>query len=212
MPTLPRNYELEAHAIIVTGYLRTACIALALAVLVLSILVYRLNAAVSHVQVPIVVVDSTGRATISNYMGATYTPHELEIRAFASQWAIDYYSRVRFTLADSYADSLRFFDDKLARAAIDQEGSTHWIEEFISGTKPQVKVDVRNVTLSDLSHSPYTARIDFVKIFYADSFAEQKRENWIAEIAFTVHPRATADRTNPLGISIHDLRQSQAFE
>src|ERR1700736_2802904 len=108
MATLPKHYEDYATYGGMSHRLWVALGCTCLAVAGLSAAVYHEATAVSKVRVPIVVIDSTGHATLANYAGANYTPRALELRSAMRQWATDYYSRVRFDLADSYAESLKF--------------------------------------------------------------------------------------------------------
>jgi type IV secretion system protein VirB5 len=52
-------------------------------------------------------------------------------------------------------------------------------------TLPYIDVDVKEVVLDDLRQSPYSARIEFEKVFTNPSdHTELKRERWTASVTY----------------------------
>ena len=75
-------------------------------------------------------------------------------------------------------------------------------------------VDVKSIVLDDLQKPPYTARIEFEKVFTnPGDHAIIKRERWIASVTYvfadTVANEALS--VNPLGLTIIRFRADQAF-
>ena len=89
------------------------------------------------------------------------------------------------------------------------------IQTFLTNTDDEIDVDVKNVSLAELTTSPYKASVDFEKRYYAPGTRqERKRELYVAHLDFMVRdavPNAFI-RINPLGVQITYFRVDQAFE
>jgi hypothetical protein len=72
------------------------------------------------------------------------------------------------------------------RAVIDQERKDNIIQTYIKdSTLPYVDVEVKNVVLDDLRQSPYSARIEFEKVYTNPAdHTELKRERWTASVTY----------------------------
>ena len=98
---------------------------------------------------------------------------------------------------------------------IDDERKTNLIANYVKdSTLPYVDVDVKNVILDDLRQSPYSARIEFEKVF--TNPADQsiiKREQWTATVTYVFNPQVPNEKTtvDPLGLTIIRFRVDQAF-
>ena len=84
----------------------------------------------------------------------------------------------------------------------------------MTGVGDEIEVQVRNVTLDELSTPPYRATVDFEKVYYAPgSRQEKKRETFVAQVTFVLRdqiPNAMV-LVNPLGLTITYFREDQAF-
>jgi type IV secretion system protein VirB5 len=81
-------------------------------------------------------------------------------------------------------------------------------------TLPYVDIEVKNVALDDLRLSPYSARIEFEKVYTNPSdHTELKRERWIASITYVFRENVRNNQlaVNPLGLTIVRFRADQAF-
>ena len=81
-------------------------------------------------------------------------------------------------------------------------------------TLPFVDVEVKNVVLDDLRQSPYSARIEFEKVFTNPSdHTELKRERWTASVTYVFRESVKNNElaVNPLGLTIVRFRADQAF-
>ena len=68
----------------------------------------------------------------------------------------------------------------------EQERKNKIIETYVKDAMlPYVDVEVKNVALDDLRQSPYSARIEFEKVYTNPSdHTELKRERWIASVTY----------------------------
>ncbi len=81
-------------------------------------------------------------------------------------------------------------------------------------TLPYVDVEVKEVVLDDLRQSPYSARIEFEKVFTNPAdHTELKRERWTASVTYVFRESVKNNElaVNPLGLTIVRFRADQAF-
>ena len=79
----------------------------------------------------------------------------------------------------------------------------------------EVDIVVQNVSLSELSKSPYKASVTFRKVYYAPGTRVQReQETYVAQVDFTMREHVPNEfvRVNPLGLQITYFRIDQAFE
>ena len=73
------------------------------------------------------------------------------------------------------------------------------------GGSDEIEIQVKNVTLDELTRAPYKAAVDFDKIFYGlGSRQKKKRETFVAQLTFVLKdqiPNAMV-LVNPLGLTI----------
>ena len=104
----------------------------------------------------------------------------------------------------------------MQRAVIDQERKNSVIQTYLKdGTLPYVDVEVKNVVLDDLRVSPYSARIEFEKVYSNPSdHTELKRERWTASVTYVFREVVKNNElaVNPLGLTIVRFRADQAFD
>ena len=98
---------------------------------------------------------------------------------------------------------------------IDQERKDNIIPTYIKdSTLPYIDVEVKEVVLDDLRQSPYSARIEFEKVFTNPSdHTELKRERWTASVTYVFRENVKNNElaVNPLGLTIVRFRADQAF-
>jgi type IV secretory pathway component VirB8 len=74
---------------------------------------------------------------------------------------------------------------------------------------------VQNVSLSELTTTPFKAAINFQKVFYSPGTRhERARETYVAQVDFALRdhvPNAFVP-VNPLGLQVSYFRVDQAFE
>ena len=74
---------------------------------------------------------------------------------------------------------------------------------------------MQNVSLSELTATPFKASVDFQKVLYAPGTRhERARETFVAQIDFALRDRVPNAfvRVNPLGLQVSYFRVDQAFE
>ena len=106
---------------------------------------------------------------------------------------------------DSTAD--RYFGERQRKDNV--------IQTYIKDSSlPYVDAEVKNVILDDLRQSPYSARIEFEKVFTNPAgHSEIKRERWTASVTYVFRENVKNNElaVNPLGLTIVRFRADQAF-
>src|SRR5208337_913967 len=127
-----------------------------------------------------------------------------------------YFSRNRFTIERDQTNALYFLNSDVQRAVIDQERKDNIIPTYIKDSSlPYVDVEVKEVVLDDLRQSPYSARIEFMKVFSNPTdHTELKRERWTATVTYVFRENVKNNElaVDPLGLTIVRFRADQAFE
>jgi type IV secretion system protein VirB5 len=206
--------ERYGSALVLNTYLRIALLGLSVVVVGLIALAYRIQRAAEHVKPLVIRIDDVGRATAVSEATLTYTQQAPELKYFLVQFITAYYSRIRATVRQQYAESLYFLDGRLADATIDANKKAGTIERFLTGTSDEIEVHVKNVTLDDLRQPPYRATVEFEQIALAPATrVELRREAHVAHLVFVLKDQVENARIpiNPLGLTITYFREDQAF-
>jgi type IV secretory pathway TrbF-like protein len=210
-----RYLEQYGDPIVMNTYLKVTILVLAVIFVVLAGLVYRSQRALADMHPMIVRINDIGRAEAIDYRNFQYRPQEAENKYYLSRWAELYFSRNRFTIERDQTNSLYFLNGDVQRAAIDQERKDNVIQTYIKDSSlPYVDVEVKNVILDDLRQSPYSARIEFEKVFTNPAdHSEIKRERWTASVTYVFCENVKNNElaVNPLGLMIVRFRADQAF-
>ena len=150
------------------------------------------------------------------YDASRYQPQPPELRYFLTQFVVKHFSRIRSTLKREYPDSLFFLNPALADATIAQNDQTRVLEMFVTNpTADEIEVAVQNVSLSELSTTPFKAAVTFQKLYYTPGTrSERNRETYVAQVDFVLRGHVPNEfvRVNPLGLQIEYFRVDQAFE
>jgi type IV secretion system protein VirB5 len=211
-----RYLEQYGDPLVMNTYLKVTILVLAVVCLALAGLVFRSQMALANAHPLIVRINDVGRAEAIDYRNFQYRPQEAENKYYLTRWAELYFSRNRFTIERDQANSLYFLNSDVQRAMIDQERKDNTIANYTKDSSlPFVDVEVKNVVLDDLRQSPYSARIEFEKVFTNPSdHTELKREQWTASVTYVFRETVKNDEltVNPLGLTIVRFRADQAFE
>ena len=220
IPTLEdakRQYvELYGSALVLNTYLKTALLCISLVAVGLVLLNLRTQRRVESYKPLVIRIDDVGRAQAVTYDALAYKPvgQAPELKYFLIQFVTKHYGRIRATLKQQYAESLYFLDRSLAEATVAGDQQDQTLERFLAGTGDEIDIQVRNVTLESLTAPPYTASVDFDRVYYGPgSRQERLRETAVARITFALRdqiPNAVIP-VNPLGLSITHVRVDQAF-
>src|ERR671913_144005 len=212
-----RQYvELYGSALVMNTYLKIALVLVSLVALGLLALNFHTAAKYSQVKPLVIRIDEVGRAEAVQYDAATYRPQPTELRYFLTQFIVKHFGRLRSTVQREYPDSLLFLEPTLADATIAQNDQSRVIETFLTNpSADEVEIVVQNVSLSELTTTPFKAAINFQKVFYTPGTRhERARQTYIAQVQFVLreHVPNTFVRVNPLGLQVAYFRVDQAFE
>jgi type IV secretory pathway TrbF-like protein len=210
-----RYLEQCGEPLVMNTYLKIAVLALCAICVALAALVYRSQNALASMHPMIVRINDVGRAEAIDYRNFQYRPQEAENKYYLSRWAELYFSRNRFTIERDQVNALDFLNGDVQRAVIDQERKSNFIQNYVRDSGlPFVDIEVRNVVLDDLRQSPYSARIEFEKVFTNPAdHSEVKRERWTATVTYVFRENVRNNElaVDPLGLTIVRFRADQAF-
>jgi type IV secretory pathway TrbF-like protein len=205
-----RYLEQYGDPLVMNTYLKITILVLAVVCLALAGLAYKSHAALAGLHPMIVRINDVGRAEAIDYRNFEYRPQEAENKYYLTRWAELYFTRNRFTIERDQMNSLYFLNADVQRAVIDQERKDNVIQNYIKDSGlPFVDVEIKNVILDDLRQSPYSARIEFEKVFTNPAdHSELKRERWTASVTYVFRENVKNNElaVNPLGLTIVRFR------
>ncbi len=208
--------ELYGSALVLNTYLKIAVLCLSLVALGLIGLNVHTAAKAADVKPLVIRIDDVGRAEAVSVDATRYTPQPPELRYFLTQFVVKHFSRIRATVQREYPDSLFFLEPALADATIAQNDQSRVLETFVTNpAADEVDVVVQNVSLSELTETPFKATVAFQKIYYPPGTRrERNRESFVAQLHVTLRDRVPNEfvRVNPLGLQVAYYRVDQAFE
>ena len=210
-----RYLEQYGDPLVMSTYLKVTILCLAVVCVALAALVFKSQKALASMHPMIVRINDVGRADAIDYRNFQYRPQEAENKYYLTRWAELYFSRNRFTMERDQTDALYFLNGDVQRAVIAQEQKDHIIQMYRNdSTLPYVDVEVKNIVLDDLRQSPYSARIEFEKVYTNPAdHTELKRERWTASVTYVFRDNVQNNElaVNPLGLAIIRFRADQAF-
>ena len=210
-----RYLEQYGDPLVMNTYLKVTILVLVAVCLTLAALVLESQRALANMHPMIIRINDVGRAEAIDYRNFQFRPQEAEDKYYLTRWAELYFSRNRFTIERDQTNSLYFFNADVQRAVIEHERKSNIIQTYVQDSMlPYVDVEVKNVALDDLRESPYSARIEFEKVYTNPSdHGELKRERWTASVTYVFSPsvRNSELAVNPLGLTIVRFRVDQAF-
>jgi type IV secretion system protein VirB5 len=211
-----RYLEQYGDPLVMNTYLKVTILCLVAVCLALAALVYKSQKALINAHPLIVRINDVGRAEAIDYRNFQYRPQEAENKYYLSRWAELYFSRNRFTIERDQTNALYFLNSDVQRAVIEQERKDNIILTYRNdSTLPYVDVEIKNVVLDDLRLSPYSARIEFEKVYTNPAdHTELKRERWTASVTYVFRENVRNNElaVNPLGLTIVRFRADQAFD
>jgi type IV secretion system protein VirB5 len=210
-----RYLEQYGDPIVMNTYLKVTVLVLAAVSFVLAGLVFKSQKALADMHPMIVRINDVGRAEAIDYRNFQYRPQEAENKYYLSRWAELYFSRNRFTIERDQTNALYFLNGDVQHFVIEQERKDNVIQTYTrEGSLPYVDVEIKNVILDDLRQSPYSARIEFEKVYTNPAdHSEIKRERWTASVTYVFRENVKNNElaVNPLGLTIVRFRADQAF-
>ena len=210
-----RYLEQYGDPLVMNTYLKVTILVLCAVCLMLGALTYKSQKALANMRPLIIRVNDVGRAEAIDYRNFQYRPQEAENKYYLTRWAELYFSRNRFTIERDQTNALYFLNSDVQRAVIEQERKNNIILNYRNdSTLPYVDVEIKNVILDDLRQSPYSARIEFEKVYTNPSdHTELKRERWTASVTYVFRESVKNNElaVDPLGLTIVRFRADQAF-
>ena len=211
-----RYLEQYGDPLVMNTWLKITILCLVVVCLTLATLVFRSQKALASIHPLIIRINDVGRAEAIDYRNFQYRPQEAENKYYLTRWAELYFSRNRFTIERDQTQALYFLNGDVQRAVIAQEQRDKIIQTYRdNSTLPYVDVEIKNVVLDDLRQSPYSARIEFEKVYTNPAdHTELKRERWTASVTYVFRDNVQNNElaVNPLGLTIVRFRADQAFE
>jgi len=210
-----RYLEQYGDPLVTNTYLKVTILVLATVCIALVAVTVKSEQAVASMHPLIVRINDVGHAEAIDYRNFQYRPQEAENKYYLTRWAELYFSRNRFTIERDQTQSLYFLNSDVQRAVIDQERKDNSIQNHVKDSSlPYLDVEVKNVILDDLRQSPYSARIEFEKVYSNPAdHTELKRERWTASVTYVFRDNVKNNElaVNPLGLTIVRFRADQAF-
>src|SRR5712691_6333226 len=190
-----RYLEQYGDSLVMNTYLKVTILVLAVVCFGLAGLTYKSQTALANMHPMIVRINEVGHAEVIDYRNFQYRPQEAENKYYLTRWAELYFNRNRFTIERDQTQSLYFLNSDVQRAVIDQERKDNSIQNYIKdSTLPYVDVEIKNVILDDLRQSPYSARIEFEKVYTNPAdHSELKRERWTASVTYVFRSRLSSE-------------------
>ena len=211
-----RYLEQYGDPLVMNTYLKIALLVLAAICSMLGFLIFRGQKALANIHPLVIRIDDVGHAEAVDFRDFNYRPKEAENKYYLSRWAELFFSRNRYTIQHDFTNSLYFMNADVQRAVVEDYRKNKTIDAFIhDSTMPYVDIEVKNVILDDLRQSPYSARVEFLKIYTNPAdHSELKRERWTASVTYVFRDavRNGEIQVNPLGLTIVNFRADQAFE
>lgn len=211
-----RYLEQYGDPLVMNTYLKITILVFAAITLMLGVLVFRSQKALASMHPLVVRIDEVGHAEAVDYRDFAYRPKEAENKYYLSRWTELYFGRNRYTIQRDFTNSLYFLNADVQRAVVEDYRKNKTMETFIRDTTmPYVDIEVKNVILDDLRRPPYSARIEFLKIYTNPSdHSEIKRERWTASVTYVFRDAVENGeiQVNPLGLTIVKCRSDQAFD
>ncbi len=210
-----RYLEQYGDPLVTNTYLKIAMLCLAELCVMLGLLVFKSQKALASAKPFIIRISDVGHAEAIDYRNFDYRPQEAENKYYLTRWANLYFGRNRYTIERDQTQALYFLNADVQRAVIEQEQKNNTIANYVKdSTLPYVDIEVKNVILDDLRQSPYSARIEFDKVFTnSGDQSVLKREKWTATVTYVFNPQVSNEKTtvDPLGLTIIRFRVDQAF-
>jgi type IV secretory pathway TrbF-like protein len=210
-----RYLEQYGDPLVTNTYLKIAMLCLAALCVMLGLLVFKSQKALASAKPFIIRINDVGHAEAIDYRNFDYRPQEAENKYYLTRWANLYFGRNRYTIERDQTQALYFLNSDVQRAVIEQEQKNNLIAAYVKdSTLPYVDVEVTSVILDDLRLSPYSARIEFDKVFTnSGDQSVMKRERWTATVTYVFNPQVSNEKTtvDPLGLTIIRFRVDQAF-
>lgn len=177
-----RYLEQYGDPLVMSTYLKITILVLGVVCLMLGALTFKSQKALAGMKPFVIRINDVGHADAIDYRNYQYKPQEAENKYYLSRWATLYFQRDRYTIERDQTQALYFLNSDVQQAVIRQEQLNKTITTFQQdSTLPYVDINIKSVILDDLRQSPYSARIEFEKVYTnANDHSEIETERWTA--------------------------------
>ena len=207
--------ELYAEPVVTNTYLKVAILVLSVVALALLALLYRAQTAALRLKPLVISISDIGRGQVMNYDDFSKIPVDRVSKYYLARWCELYYGRNHATLQRDFSQSLDFFSNELQSATLQRVNQQKTLQTFVlDPSAPNVDIEIDAVNLIDLRQPPYSAQIQFEKVFRSPGDGqEQRRERWTANLVYSFRDEVPNQMllTNPLGLVISYVHEDQAF-
>ena len=211
-----RYLEQYGDPLVMNTYLKVTILVLGVICVMLGAITFKSQKALAGMKPLVIRINDVGHADAIDYRNYEYKPQEAENKYYLSRWATLYFQRNRYTIERDQTQALYFLNSDVQQAVVRQEQQVKTIATFQQdSTLPYVDINIKSVVLDDLRQSPYSARIEFEKVYTNPNDHSQVRtERWTASVTyvFAEHVANNALAFNPLGLTIVRFRADQAFD
>jgi type IV secretory pathway TrbF-like protein len=211
-----RYLEQYGDPLVMNTYLKITILVIGGICVMLGALTFKSQTALASMRPLVIRINDVGHADAIDYRNYDYKPQEAENKYYLSRWATLFFQRNRYTIERDQTQALYFLNSDVQQAVIRQEQLSKTIATFQQdSTLPYVDINIKSVILDDLRVSPYSARIEFEKVYTnANDHTQLKTERWTASVTyvFADHVVNNALAFNPLGLTIVRFRADQAFD
>ncbi|MFP5227945.1 MAG: VirB8/TrbF family protein [Acidobacteriota bacterium] len=210
-----RFLELYAEPVVTNTYLKIALLVLSVAALALLALLYRAQSAASRLKPLVISISDIGRGQVMSYDDFSKIPVDRVSKYYLARWCELYYGRNHATLQRDFSQSLDFFSNALQSSTLQRVNQQQTLQTFVlDPSAPDVDIEIDAVNLIDLRQPPYSAQIQFEKVFRSPGDGqEQRRERWTTNVIYSFRDEVPNQMllTNPLGLVISYVHEDQAF-
>lgn len=210
-----RYLEQYGEPMVMNTFLKITILVLAVVCLMLGALTFKSQQSLAGMKPIVIRINEVGRAEAIDYGNYAYKPQEAENKYYLARWVALFFQRNRYTIENDQTASLYFLNSDVQRAVIQQEQTEKTISSFQRDqTLPYVDIAVRSIVLEGLQKSPYSARIEFEKVYTnPGDHTVLKRERWIASVTYVFAEKVANEALsiNPLGLTVIRYRADQAF-
>jgi type IV secretion system protein VirB5 len=186
---------------------------LTIALAVLGFEVHQNTRAIAEFKPWFVRINDLGNAQPIYLSDSVYKPQAPEVKHFLSDFVTKYYTHRKERLSDYYL-SKYYLSQQLGSRSYQDDLKSEWVKKLLTGQIEQTEAQVRKVTITNLSSTPYEALVDFVRVVYSNgNDQEVRREDLTATIRFEFADQINSRivQYNPLGLTITDFHEDQAF-
>ena len=210
-----RFLEMYAEPVVTNSYLKVALLVLSVVTLATLALFYRAQTAAFRLKPIVISLSDIGRGQVMNYDDFSKIPVDRVSKYYLARWVALYYGRNHATLHRDFSESLCFFANDLQGATLSRVNKAKTLDNFLlDPSAPNVDIEIKAVVLDDTRQAPYTAHVEFEKVFRSPGDQqEQSRERWTANVVYSFRDAVPNDMllTNPLGLVISYVHEDQAF-